>query len=200
MVAEVFSGAPGSDTSGNTASKKRVTREEFQFDHLKVPFSAGHGQFVLEESYLRGPVLGATVRGKIDHVTQRLSLGGTYVPLQGINSALCGIPIVGQIITGLKCEGLLGITYAIQGPISKPQVVVNPFSMVAPGIFREIFQMTNPDPKVLVRDDPKRGAPVESRVRASSSEVTGGAATRRPAAAETIDGWSSKSAPLTGTP
>ena len=199
VVAEVFSGAPGADADG-ARGKKKVAREQFQFDHLKIPFSAGHGQFVLEESYLRGAALGATVRGKIDHVTQRLSLGGTYVPLQGINSALCGIPIVGQIISGLKCEGLLGITYAIQGPISKPQVVVNPFSMVAPGIFREIFQMTNPDPKVVVRDDPKSAAPVESRVRASSSEVTGGAATRRPAAAETIDGWSSKSAPLTGTP
>ncbi len=199
VVAEVFSGAPGAEA--DSGKRKKVTREQFQFDHLKVPFSAGHGQFVVEESYLRGPVLGATVRGKIDHVTQRLSLGGTYVPLQGINSALCGIPIVGQIIAGLKCEGLLGITYAIQGPISKPQVVVNPFSMVAPGIFREIFQMTNPDPKVLVRDDPKSAAPVESRVRASSSSVSGNTATRKPAAAaESIDGWSSKGAPLTGTP
>ena len=202
VVAEVFSGAPESVSGG--AASKRVTREEFEFDHLRIPFSAGHGQFVLEESYLRGPVLGATVRGKIDHVTQRLSLGGTYVPLQGINSALCGIPIVGQIITGIKCEGLLGITYAIQGPISKPQVVVNPFSMVAPGIFREIFQMTNPDPKVQVRDDPKPAVPVEARVRASSSEVSGGAAVRsapvRPATAETIDGWSSQSAPAKATP
>ena len=196
VISEVFSGAP---EAANSPSKK-VTREQFQFDHLRIPFSAGHGQFVLEESYLRGPVLGATVRGKIDHVTQRLSLGGTYVPLQGINSALCGIPIVGQIITGVKCEGLLGITYAIQGPISKPQVVVNPFSMVAPGIFREIFQMTNPDPKVLVRDDPKPATPVEERVRASSSEtVKGGEPARAraatPATAETIDGWSSQSNP-----
>ena len=196
VVAEVFSGAPEPADGGNSA--KRVTREQFQFDTLRIPFSAGHGQFVLEESYLRGPVLGATVRGKIDHTTGRLSLGGTYVPLQGINSALCGIPIVGQIITGIKCEGLLGITYAIQGPISKPQVIVNPFSMVAPGIFREIFQMTNPDPKVLVRDEPKQTLPVENRVRASSSAtVSGGEPSRapstRPAAAETIDGWSSQS-------
>ena len=200
VVAEVFSGAPENASSG-TAAKKNITREEFQFDHLRIPFSAGHGQFVLEESYLRGPVLGATVRGKIDHLTQRLSLGGTYVPLQGINSALCGIPIVGQIITGIKCEGLLGITYAIQGPISNPQVVVNPFSMVAPGIFREIFAMTNPDPKVLARDDPIPATPVEKRVRASSSEASGGkAVVRKPAANETIDGWSSQSGPRAGTP
>ena len=204
IVAEVFSNAPDQSNSDGKAASKKVAREEFYFDSLRVPFSAGHGQFVMEESYLRGPVLGATVRGKIDHITQRLSLGGTYVPLQGINSALCGVPIVGQIITGIKCEGLLGITYAIQGPIAKPQVVVNPFSMVAPGIFREIFQMTNPDPKVLARDEPQRGVPVESRVRASSSAtVSGGDATRapasaRPAAAETIDGWSSQTSPNFG--
>jgi AsmA-like C-terminal region len=201
IVSEVVSSAPGglAETESNDRSKK-AKREVFQFDGLRVPFSAGHGQFVMEESVLRGPVLGATVRGKIDHNSKQLSLGGTYIPMQGINSALCGIPLVGQILTGAKCEGILGITYAVQGPMDNPQVIVNPFSMVAPGIFRDIFQMTNPNPQVDARDDPRVTAPVEGRVRASSSVVTGGEVVRQqpaaqPASAETVDGWSSTSKP-----
>ncbi len=197
IVSEVLSSASSNASDGS----KKVTREVYEFDVLRVPFSAGHGQFVMEDSALRGPVLGATVRGKIDHTQKRLSLGGTYIPMQGINSALCGIPLVGQILTGAKCEGILGITYAIQGPIANPQVMVNPFSMVAPGIFREIFQMTNPNPQIQVRDDERVTAPVETRVKSSSSEVTGGEAVRSgktaqpSAAAGTTDGWASTSQP-----
>lgn len=195
VVSEVFSSAPEAK-EGGSAQNRKVVREVFEFTRMRVPFSAGHGQFVLEDSYLRGPVLGATISGKLDHVQKRMSLGGTYVPLQGINSALCEIPLFGPIFTGSKCEGLLGITYAIQGSMDKPQVIVNPFSIVAPGIFREIFQMTNPNPKVVPREDPSASAPVKSRTRDSSSDVMrgeskfdGGAA-----AQNGVDGWSSSGA------
>jgi hypothetical protein len=209
VVAEVLSSAPGgapSQSLGTTpdavsvGGSKKVAREVFVFDVLRVPFSAGHGQFVMEDSALRGPVLGATVTGKIDHVQKRLSLGGTYIPMQGINSALCGIPLVGQILTGAKCEGVLGITYAVQGSLDNPQVIVNPFSIVAPGIFRDIFQMTNPNQSVQARDEGRVVPPAEQRVRASSSVTTGGEPTRaakkaaRPKAVDT-DGWSSTSTP-----
>ena len=36
------------------------------------------------------------------------------------------------------------MTFAIQGPMDQPQVIVNPLAMLAPGIFRDIFQMTTP--------------------------------------------------------
>jgi len=153
VVSEVFSGLnDGRPAIGsNRPPKRRVVREVFEFDRMRVPFSVGYGQFVMEESYVRGPILGASFRGKVDFKTHRVNLGGTYVPLQGLNSAFCDIPIFGPILTGPKCDGVLGITFAIQGRMESPQVIVNPFSMVAPGIFREIFQMTNPNPKVQPR-------------------------------------------------
>ena len=42
----------------------KVVREVFEFDRMRVPFSVGYGQFVMEKSYLRGPLLGASIRGK----------------------------------------------------------------------------------------------------------------------------------------
>lgn len=149
--------------------QQRVQREVIDFDRMRVPFQVGHGQFVLSESYLRGPVLGMSLRGKIDYKAGRVNLGGTYVPLQGINSALCGIPIFGQIVAGTNCEGVLGITFAIQGSNTNPEVIVNPLSLVAPGIFRDIFQMTSPNPKVQERPDDKPQAPDAKRTRSSSS-------------------------------
>ena len=158
VVSEVFGGAddgrPAIDGAVSRPSKgKQVTREVFEFKLMRVPFSVGYGQFVMEDSSLRGPMLGASIRGKVDFKMRRVNLGGTYVPLQGLNSALCEIPLFGPLITGPKCEGMSGMTFAIQGAMDRPEVIVNPLSMLAPGIFRDIFQMTPFDPKVQRRDE-----------------------------------------------
>ena len=192
IVSEVV----GSADQGRPAigGARKVSREVFEFNQMRAPFSVGYGQFVLEESYLKGPVLGANLRGKVDFKTRRVNLGGTYIPLQGLNGALGGIPLLGQIISGTHGEGIFGITFAVQGPMSEPQVLVNPLSLVAPGIFRDVFQMTTSDPKVLVREDNAPSKPVQERVRASSSPA-GGEAKRATKAnappSAVVDGWSS---------
>lgn len=199
VVSEVFSGAddgrPAIDGASGRPSK-RVVREVFDFTLMKVPFSVGYGQFVMSDSQLRGPMLGASIRGTVDYKMRRMDLGGTYVPLQGLNSALCEIPLFGQIITGPKCEGISGMTFAIQGSMDRPQVIVNPLSMLAPGIFRDIFQMTPFNPKVRRRDDD--APPGDASVRASSTNV-GSTSVGEPTIApgtmvgsDTIDGWSSQ--------
>lgn len=197
IVSEVVSSA---DQGRPAISGKRpVTREVFEFDKMRAPFSIGYGQFVLEESYMKGPLLGANVRGKVDFKTRRVNIGGTYIPLQGLNGAFGGIPVLGQLISGTQGEGIFGITFAVQGAISDPQVIVNPLSMVAPGIFRDMFQMTTIDPKVQVREEKAPKKPATERVRASSTP--GGEAKRdnpqklRTAKPEVVDGWSSSTTP-----
>lgn len=181
IVSEVVSSVGGqSGPAINSAppGQRKVVREVFEFDRMKVPFSAGFGQFVVGESYVNGPVMGATLRGKVDYTSKRLNLGGTYVPLQGLNNALGGIPVLGQILSGPRGEGIFGITFAIQGAMAQPQVVVNPLSMVTPGIFREIFQMTSPNPTVQPREQRPSAVSAEQRTRNSSSDVSGGDAQR----------------------
>src|SRR6516162_8364882 len=80
------------------------------------------------------------MRGRVDFKAQTVNLGGTYVPLYGLNSALGNIPILGGIFVGRQGEGVVGITFAIQGQLDDPNVRVNPISVVAPGIFRQIFE------------------------------------------------------------
>jgi hypothetical protein len=178
IISEVFSSA---ESNSEGARKKQVEREVFEFQRLTAPFSVGHGQFVLDDSYIRGPLLGASIRGKVDYNSRQLNLGGTYVPLQGINSAVCDIPLVGPIVAGFDCQGVFGITYAIQGSMAQPQVLVNPLSMFTPGILRVIMEMTNPNPKVQPMSGPT-ARPAEKRARASTADD----------GASAVDGWSSE--------
>ncbi|CAA2138413.1 AsmA-like C-terminal region-containing protein [Hyphomicrobium sp. ghe19] len=206
IVTEVVSSADeGRPAIGGN---RKVTREVFDFARMRAPFSVGYGQFVLQESYLKGPMLGATLRGKVDFRTKRVNIGGTYIPLQGLNGALGDIPLLGQILSGSQGEGIVGMTFAVQGPTSDPQVIVNPFSLVAPGIFRDIFQMTSMDPTIQVREDRAPQKPVEDRVRAAPPVPSDGGDKPKPKAktaapaqakakktapkeAEAVDGWSS---------
>jgi hypothetical protein len=191
VISEVFSGADEAPQAGKGPRKKgrQVTREVFDFDSMRIPFSVGYGQFVMENSYLRGPILGASIRGKVDFKMRRVNLGGTYVPLQGLTGGLCQIPIFGPVIAGPNCEGLSGMTFAIQGPMDRPQVIVNPLAMLAPGIFREIFQMTPFDPKVQRRDEAPTPAAEQSLRPAKTPR-----AKTQPAEdpTGTIDGWNSQ--------
>ena len=83
------------------------------------------------------------------------------------------------------------MTFAIQGAMDRPEVIVNPLSMLAPGIFRDIFQMTPFDPKVQRRDDGPGDAGGGS-VRASSTAVEPTQAPGTVVGSDTVDGWSSE--------
>jgi len=183
IISEVYSSAEGG--SGSEDRKKRVSREVFEFERMKVPFSIGHGQFVLDDSYVRGPLVGASIRGTVDYNSRRVNLGGTYVPLQGINAAICDVPLFGPIVAGFDCQGVFGITYSIEGPMDEPQAFVNPLSMFTPGILRGMMEMTSPNPQVRPKRE-KETAPVEDRVRSSSSS----AKSQKDSSA--VDGWSSQ--------
>ncbi|MGV1014210.1 MAG: AsmA-like C-terminal region-containing protein, partial [Methyloceanibacter sp.] len=120
--------------------KQQTTGSRIAFTQLRAPFSVGGGKFRLQDSYINGPALGATIRGTADFKARTVDLGGTYVPLYGLNSAFRAIPILGPIIGGRQGEGLVGITFAIKGKLDDPTVLVNPMSVMTPGIFRQIFE------------------------------------------------------------
>lgn len=203
VVAEVLSSSPAlSQDPGPQPQirpkKGQVVREVIEFERMKVPFAVGCGQLVIADAYMRGPLVGVNLVGKADFKQRLVNVGGTYVPLQGLNNLFGDVPLLGDVASGPQKNGLFGITFAVQGPMAQPQVYVNPLSMVAPGIFREMFQMTNPNPKVSACDNRAPLQPVESRVRASSQAPSAGTERARTGAVAppvTADGWSSQVAP-----
>ncbi len=152
VVAEVFQSAEQPNASPTASrSRQRVVRQQMDFDILYIPFDIGSGQFVLKDAILRGPLIGASLRGKIDFKTNLIDIGGTYAPLSGLNVAFGSI--LGPLTGGAQGDGVFGITFKVDGPLSRPNVVVNPLSLLAPGIFREIFQMAPQAPQVTPRGD-----------------------------------------------
>ena len=117
------------------------------FRRLRAPFIAGGGKFQLDDAYVNGPELGATLRGTIDFNARKLDLGGTYIPLYGLNSALGAVPVLGRVLVGRQGEGVVGITFAIKGKLDDPTVLVNPMSVMTPGIFRQIFDFNSGVPQ-----------------------------------------------------
>jgi hypothetical protein len=144
---------------GTRAATQRPVREQIDFDRLRTSFATGSGQLVIEEMEVTGPVLSATLRGTLDYRRRQVNLGGTYTPLSGINRVLSNVPLFGEVLTGPRREGVVAMTFAIQGPMPNPQVIPNPLSLMTPGFLREIFQMAPNNPTVT----PDRSAPATRR-------------------------------------
>ncbi len=131
---------PGSRNVAQSAN----SGEPLQFEHMWARFSvASSGQFSLQQAAINGPLIGATLKGRIDFAHDTIALSGTYVPLYGLNAVLGVVPVIGDLLTG-GGEGMFGITFAVQGRTSNPDVLVNPVSMVAPGFLRQIFEFDTP--------------------------------------------------------
>jgi hypothetical protein len=131
------------------------------FTKLTVPFSSDQTFVRIGESLLKGPEMGATVQGVIRRRDGAIDIGGTIIPAYELNSALGEVPLLGEILTGGKGQGVFGVTFALRGTMQKPQFIVNPVSALAPGFLRRIFEMGGNYPE-----------PGQKRTRITPSERT----------------------------
>ena len=113
----------------------------------RLDFSAGQVDFIrrsdrveVTNAVLTGDTVGGTLRGVIYTDRRQYDLAGTYVPLFGLNSAFQKIPLLGPLLGGREGEGLVGVTFAVRGPLDNPEFRINPLSLLAPGVFRELFE------------------------------------------------------------
>ena len=146
VVNDVLTDPSSQAVLGPQKQQQQAERGRIDFKQLRAPFSVGGGKFRLQDAYMNGMQLGATMRGTVDFKARTVDLGGTYVPLYGLNSAFRAIPILGPVLGGRQGEGLVGITFAIKGSLDDPSVLVNPISVMTPGIFRQIFEFTGTVP------------------------------------------------------
>jgi hypothetical protein len=190
VISEVLQNADGSPQPG---SRRTVVREQFEFEIMRVPFEVGHGQFVMHETTIRGALVSAHMSGKVDFRRQALDIGGTYVPMSGLMRVPAEIPIFGPLLTGPRGEGLFGITFGIKGSMARPQVIVNPLSLITPGIFREVFQMTPEDLRIIPRERPAPPRKDGSRASSAPAAIPPGGASAAPAMTPEVGGgWSAE--------
>lgn len=122
-------------------SRAAIARQNrLDFDVAQVDFQRRSDRVEVTNAMLTGDTVGGTARGYIYTDRRQYDLTGTYVPLFGLNNAFQQIPILGPLLGGREGEGLVGVTFAVQGPLNNPQFRINPLSILVPGAFRELFE------------------------------------------------------------
>lgn len=111
-----------------------------EFDYGRAEFVRFSDRIELVDAAVYGDTVGGTIRGNVFTDAGQYDLAGTYVPLFEVNNFFQQIPVLGPIFGGREGEGLIGVTFAVRGPLSQPELLVNPVSILAPGVFRTLFE------------------------------------------------------------
>jgi hypothetical protein len=120
--------------------RKDIDTSRVQFERGATRIDKGNGYLKLDNGVLRGPMIGTTFQGTLYDKNDRMDMTGTFMPAYGLNRIFGEIPLVGAILGNGRDRGLIGVTYKLEGPVKSPQLQINPLSVIAPGIFRSIFE------------------------------------------------------------
>ncbi|MCX7304671.1 MAG: DUF3971 domain-containing protein [Hyphomicrobiales bacterium] len=131
---------PGGDRSLSQAVKRDIDTSRVSFERLYSQIEKGPGYVRLSEGILRGPLLGASFQGMLYDTKGNMDMTGTFMPAYGLNRIFGEIPIVGVLLGNGRDRGLIGVTFRLEGDADAPRVEINPLSVIAPGIFRSIFE------------------------------------------------------------
>ena len=131
---------PGGDRSLNQAVKRDIDTSRVSFQQCYSRIEKGSGYLRLSDGVLRGPVVGATFQGMLYDPKGNMDMTGTFMPAYGLNRIFGEIPIIGVLLGNGRDRGLIGVTFKLEGDADSPGVQINPLSVIAPGIFRSIFE------------------------------------------------------------
>ncbi len=114
------------------------------FSVMEAQMSYADHRLAFTEGSMRGPSLGLTASGVYEVNRDNLDIDGVVAPSYGLNSLLGNVPLVGDLFVSRRGEGVVGMTYSINGRAGEPRVGVNPLSALTPGILRRIFEPAPP--------------------------------------------------------
>ncbi|SEM48191.1 Protein of unknown function [Loktanella fryxellensis] len=106
------------------------------FDTVDAQFRLTPDRIVVTQASAVGPGLGISVDGLYTLASRTFDLQGVVSPFYFVNA-------IGSVLTR-PGEGLIGINFTLGGTPAAPQVGVNPFSVLTPGLFRDIFRRPPP--------------------------------------------------------
>ncbi|MBR9825500.1 MAG: hypothetical protein GYB36_06810 [Alphaproteobacteria bacterium] len=116
--------------------------EGIRFDTISTDVLLEDDVITLADAQATGSSLGVTASGSIDLGERYVAVDGNLAPSYVINSFLGELPVIGELLVSRPGEGLIGITYSVEGPFESMTVFANPLSVFAPGVFRRMFEGT----------------------------------------------------------
>ncbi len=81
----------------------------------------------------------------MDLASNSADIRGTIIPAYLLNNLVGTVPVIGDILTGPEKEGIFAANYSAKGPINDLEIFVNPLTVLAPGILRDLFDLFSPD-------------------------------------------------------
>lgn len=130
-LARLSTAAEEGPTAGLSAADIRRLRADVTF---------ADGRLRIDDGVVRAETAGLSLQGDVDFRRNVIGLSGTYLPASRFDSLLGKIPLLGQTVFAGGRAGLLGVSFRLAGAIDDPALTVNPLSVIAPGIFRKLFE------------------------------------------------------------
>lgn len=106
------------------------------FGRVDARFRLTPERLTLLEGSAVGASVGLSMDGYYDPASRQIDMQGVLSPVYVLNA-------IGGILTR-SGEGVFGVNYTLKGPVSDPEVGINPLSAMAPGFLREMFRRPAP--------------------------------------------------------
>ena len=113
--------------------------EGIAFSRLELPFSVEGNVLTVQDARASGFAVGVNAEGTVDLETDEVDMSGTIVPAYSLNTLVDKIPVLGELLTGGKGEGLFAASYRVDGTTEEPDIAVNPLTVLTPGFLRGLF-------------------------------------------------------------
>ena len=124
----------------NSAVKRNIDTSAQRFQRGFARIVSRNGVISIENGVVRGDQVGAVFQGMLRDQRGNMDMTGTFMPAYGLNRLFAELPLIGIILGNGTDRGLIGITFKLTGKLESPDMIINPLSIIAPGVFRNIFE------------------------------------------------------------
>ena len=115
---------------------EQLNGEGIAFNSAEAEFLMTPTAIDVQKGSAVGASMGVSMQGIYHSDSSTLDMTGVVSPIYLLNG-------IGSILTR-KGEGLFGFAYRLRGTADKPEVRVNPLSILTPGMFRDLFRAPAP--------------------------------------------------------
>ena len=108
-----------------------------------------------------GEAVGVTMLGVFDRTTKKIDVSGNLVPVNQISKIIGGLPLLGDLITGIDKSGIFVTQFKVTGTSDDMKTSVNPVTSVTPGLIRDLFSpnwLGNEEQRLFGPDETKSNA------------------------------------------
>ncbi|MEZ5921126.1 MAG: DUF3971 domain-containing protein [Parvularculaceae bacterium] len=128
-----------------------VNGDGIELSRSVADFTINGGAITVKSARATGPSVGITTQGRFSlDGDKKVQLTGAVAPAYQINSILGKTPLIGGLLVNREGEGVLAMSYAVDGPVGEPRITVNPLSALAPGVLRRMFEPTTTDAPPII--------------------------------------------------